>query len=173
MRQDAEPGDCQQTFEDPKVGRIAGKVASGLGEGRNYTSMKGYSIQFSEKLGFLPFPGTLNLKLDRSVVLDDSDPESIRIKGFIDEGRSFGGCICRPARIGGIRGAIVRPERTSYPPSLLELVAPVNLREALGLSDGDEVEVVLGSIKGGEVTLLPSAEDRSTGRAGREDGESI
>lgn len=105
--------------------------------------MKGYSSQFSEKLGFLPFPGTLNLKLDRPFALDDSHPDSIRIEGFIYEGRAFGGCICRPVRICGIRGAIVRPERTSYSATLLELVAPVNLREALGLSDGDEVEVVL------------------------------
>ena len=72
-----------------------------------------------------------------------------------------------------MKGAVVRPERSSYPSTLLEIIAPVNLREALSLSDGDEVEMVLGSIKGGEVTLLPSAEDRSTGRAGREDGESI
>jgi riboflavin kinase len=45
--------------------------------------------------------------------------------------------------IDGIKGAIVRPERTSYPATLLELIAPENLRKALGLSDGDEVEVVL------------------------------
>lgn len=103
--------------------------------------MKGYSSQFTEKLGFLPFPGTLNLKLDRPFVLDDSNPDLIRIEGFIYEGRAFGACICRPVRICGIRGAIVRPERTSYSATLLELIAPVNLREALGLSDGDEVEV--------------------------------
>ncbi|HPJ30247.1 MAG TPA: CTP-dependent riboflavin kinase [Methanothrix sp.] len=141
LRQDAEPVECQQTFEDQKGSRIRGKVASGLGEGRSYTSMKGYSSQFTEKLGFLPFPGTLNLKLDRPFVLDDSDPDLIRIEGFIYEGRAFGACICRPVRICGIRGAIVRPERTSYPATLLELIAPVNLREALGLSEGDEVVV--------------------------------
>jgi riboflavin kinase len=123
--------------------RLRGKVASGLGVGRYYISREGYRRQFSERLGLDPIPGTLNLKLDRPFVLDDSDPDSIRIEGFIEEGRSFGACICRPVRIGGIRGAIVRPERTSYSAALLELVAPVNLREALGLSDGDEVEVVL------------------------------
>ncbi len=150
---------------------IRGKVAPGLGEGRYYISREGYRRQFSEKLGFDPSPGTLNLKLDDPFTLDDSG--SIEIEGFSEEGRSFGGCRCLPAEIGGVKGAVVRPERSSYPSTLLEIIAPVNLREALSLSDGDEVEVVLGSIKGGEVTLLPSAEDRSTGRAGREDGESI
>jgi len=121
--------------------RLRGKVASGLGVGRYYISREGYRRQFSERLGLDPIPGTLNLKLDEPFFLDPVG--SIRIDGFLDEGRTFGACICRPVRIGGIRGAIVRPERTSYSATLLELVAPVNLREALGLSDGDEVEVVL------------------------------
>ena len=122
--------------------RVRGKVAPGLGEGKYYISREGYRRQFSEKLGFEPSPGTLNLKLQEPFTLHDSD--YIEIEGFSEEGRSFGGCICRPVRIGGIRGAIVRPERTGYPSTLLELIAPVKLREALGLSDGDEVEVVLG-----------------------------
>jgi len=123
--------------------RIRGRVAAGLGEGQYYISREGYMRQFSEKLGFDPSPGTLNLKLEEPFALSGSDPRSVRIEGFEDEGRTFGGCWCRPVRICGIRGAIVRPERTSYPATLLELVAPVNLREALGLSDGDEVEVTL------------------------------
>lgn len=121
---------------------IRGKVAPGLGEGKYYISREGYLRQFSEKLGFEPSLGTLNLKLDDPFTLDDS--ESIEIEGFSEEGRSFGGCRCLPAEIGGVKGAVVRPERSSYPSTLLEIIAPVNLREALGLSDGDEVEVVLG-----------------------------
>jgi len=128
--------------------RLRGKVASGLGEGRYYISREGYRRQFSEKLGFDPSPGTLNLKLDEPFTIEDSD--SIEIEGFSDEGRSFGGCRCLPAEVGGVRGAVVRPERTGYPPDLLELIAPVNLREALGLSDGDEVEVVLEGTGDGE-----------------------
>jgi len=128
--------------------RLRGKVASGLGEGRYYISREGYRRQFSEKLGFDPSPGTLNLKLDEPFTIEDSD--SIEIEGFSDEGRSFGGCRCLPAEVGGGRGAVVRPERTGYPPDLLELIAPVNLREALGLSDGDEVEVVLEGTGDGE-----------------------
>jgi len=137
--------------------RIRGKVASGLGEGKYYISREGYSKQFSEKLGFTPSPGTLNLKLDEPFTLDDS--ESIEIEGFSEEGSSFGGCRCLPAEIGGMKGAIVRPERTGYPATLIEIIAPVNLREALGLSDGDEVVVVLGRIQGGEGHISPLQSD--------------
>ena len=144
--------------------RVRGKVAPGLGEGKYYISREGYRRQFSEMLGFEPSPGTLNLKLDEPFALSGS--ESIEIEGFSEEGRSFGGCRCLPAEIGGVKGAVVRPERSSYPSTLLEIIAPVNLREALSLSDGDEVELVVGIIQVGEGTLLPSAEGRSTGRLG-------
>ena len=124
-----------------EVVKIRGRVAAGLGEGQYYISREGYRRQFSEKLGFSPSPGTLNLKLDLPFALNETD--SVRIEGFEDEGQTFGGCWCRPVKINGIRGAIVRPERTSYPATLLELIAPVNLREALSLSDGDVVDVTL------------------------------
>ena len=143
LRLKADYRDYQRIFEDPHAERISGMVAAGLGEGQYYISREGYRRQFSEKLGFDPSPGTLNLKLDEPFGLDESDPKSVRIEGFEDEGRTFGACRCRPIKINGIKGAIVRPERTSYPATLLELIAPENLRVALALSDGDEVEVVL------------------------------
>jgi len=141
LRLKSEYRDYQKIFEDLQVVKIKGRVASGLGEGQYYISREGYRTQFSDELGFDPSPGTLNLLLDEPFALNDA--ESIRIEGFCDEGRTFGACRCRLVKIDGIKGAIVRPERTSYPTSLLELIAPVNLREALSLSDGDEVEVVL------------------------------
>lgn len=143
LRLKAEYRDYQKIFEDLRVVTVKGRVAAGLGEGQYYISREGYKRQFSEKLGFTPSPGTLNLISDEPFALNSSDPKSVRVEGFEDEGRTFGGCWSRPVTIGGIKGAIVRPERTSYPATLLELIAPVNLREALSLSDGDEVEVVL------------------------------
>ncbi len=143
LRLKAEYRDYQKIFEDLQVIKIKGKVAAGLGEGQYYISREGYRRQFFDKLGFDPSPGTLNLKLNEPFALNDADSKSVRIEGFEDEGRTFGVCRCRPVKINSINGAVVRPERTSYPATLLELIAPVNLREALGLSDGDEVEVVL------------------------------
>jgi len=42
---------------------INGSVFSGFGEGAYYVTKGGYREQFSEKLGFTPFPGTLNIRL--------------------------------------------------------------------------------------------------------------
>jgi riboflavin kinase len=123
--------------------KIHGKVTAGLGEGRYYISVEGYKNQFIQKLGFEPYPGTLNLRLTEPLPLMRTSAGSIRIEGFMDENRTFGGCRCYPVKINGIRGAIIRPERSSYPADLVEVIAPVNLREMLCLSDGDVVEVTL------------------------------
>jgi riboflavin kinase len=45
--------------------------------------------------------------------------------------------------IEGIRGAVIIPDRTHYPVDLLEIIAPVNLREMLGINDGDNVKIVV------------------------------
>jgi riboflavin kinase len=120
---------------------LRGKIAVGLGEGRHYISREGYRNQLIQKLGIDPFPGTLNLVIYEPLELHEV--EAVKIEGFTDENRTFGECICFPARINGIKCAIVRPKRTSYPPNLIEIIAPVNLRNALKVSDGDEVIVAL------------------------------
>ena len=120
---------------------IRGRVVTGLGEGRYYLSREGYRKQFKQKLGFDPYPGTLNLKLSEPFC--QSSEGSIEIEGFNDEGRAFGGCRCYLLMIRDVRCAAVRPERSRYPPDLVEIIAPVNLRKALGLYDGDTVDMVL------------------------------
>jgi riboflavin kinase len=120
---------------------LKGKVVTGLGEGQYYISLEGYRQQFNEKLGFDPYPGTLNIRLTEPFV--QAEHEAVNISGFKGENRTFGGCKCYPVRIKGVRGAIIRPDRTSYPPNLIEIIAPIKLRQSLGLQDGDEVEVTL------------------------------
>jgi len=131
----------RSVFEGEGLAVVHGKVAAGLGEGQYYISREGYRTQFLQSLGFAPFPGTLNIKLDEPFV--PAAKRAIKIEGFQDEGRTFGDCRCYRIRLNGIEAAIVRPERSSYPANLVEVIAPVSLREALGLADGDEVEVTL------------------------------
>ncbi|MCE5297689.1 MAG: DUF120 domain-containing protein [Methanoregulaceae archaeon] len=123
---------------------LQGMVISGLGEGRYYMSLDPYVQQFSEKIGFAPYPGTLNIRLEPSSVqirkrLDQL--EWVRIQGFSADGRTFGDARCLPCRIEGIPCGIVIPGRTHYPDDVLELIAPVCIRETLGVNDTDEVKV--------------------------------
>jgi len=70
-----------------------GTVFSGMGEGAYYISQSGYRDQFVSKLGFEPYPGTLNLRVRKEdqeeVRLLEASP-FILVEGFTDGNRSFG-----------------------------------------------------------------------------------
>jgi len=112
---------------------MRGKILSGLGQAQYFLTREGYSRQFVEKLGFVPFPGTLNVLLESPF---PSQRQAIEIEGFVEEGKSFGECKCYRIKINGMQAAMVRPEKSRYPAELIEVIAPAKLR-ALGLEDGD------------------------------------
>lgn len=127
--------------------RLRGRVFTGFGEGAYYTSLPGYKMQFVQKLGFEPYPGTLNLRLDLESIKMRKELElldGIIIHGFEHNGRTYGSAKCFKALIENkIKGAILLIERTHYGIDVLEVVAPVNLRKSLKLKDGDWVTVTV------------------------------
>ena len=124
---------------------FSGKVVSGLGEGKYYLSFEKYSSQINEKLGFVPFAGTLNLEGNFSEVFSLLEGNWIEINGFETKDRSFGKILCYPIKINKkIDGAIVFPERGVKNEKVIELVAPFNLRKKLNLKNGS---IVLISIR--------------------------
>lgn len=122
---------------------IRGCVISGMGEGGYYICQDGYKNQFESKLGFTPFQGTLNVKVDsedmEKLDMVRSMP-GVKISGFSSEGRSFGDVIAYKARIRNIDCAIVVPERSHYIDTI-EIICQYHLRRSLGLEDGDKVDV--------------------------------
>jgi riboflavin kinase len=141
-----EYAEYQQIFSPTEKIELKGRVFTGLGEGQYYMSQPNYKKQFRRKIGFLPFLGTLNLRLSEESILNRAILEKlpgIRIDGFRDEKkkRTFGGGKCFLARVAGKDVAIIMPERTHYPSDTLEIIAPFDLRANLSLKDGDEVEV--------------------------------
>ncbi len=129
-----------------RVVEIEGTVFDGLGEAAYYVSQEGYKKQFISKLGFEPFPGTLNIRLnsplDRSVRRDLSTERGIHIDGFKDGKRTFGGAECFRALLNGkIQCAILLIERTSHDDSVLEIIAQQKLRKTMRLDKGAKVKV--------------------------------
>ena len=126
---------------------IAGRLITGLGEGKYYTTLEGYRKQFEAKLGFTPFPGTLNLNLESQSIATRKKLDGrkgVEIEGFESEKRTFGGAKCFPCKIlcdsaEGIKSAVIIPDRTHYPEDVLEIISPVYLRCELKLEDGDEI----------------------------------
>jgi riboflavin kinase len=128
----------EKRFED----LIEGTVSRGLGEGAYYVNE--YCGEIKKRLGFTPFPGTLNVKpaggipsLDRLL--------TGTIKGFKKKGRTFGSIRYAKIRLAGkgteVDCFLIVPARTHHK-GTLEIISEYNLREKMGLSDGDAVRAM-------------------------------
>lgn len=121
---------------------LRGIVTTGLGEGSYYMSLEGYRKQFISKLGFDPYPGTLNIKLLNQYIkyrLYLERIPGIRIEGFSNGSRTYGSVKAFKCTISDIPCGLLLIERTSHSLDTVEVIAPVKLRDRLGLNDGDEV----------------------------------
>lgn len=153
--------------------RLSGTVSSGLGRAHVFMAQQHYQEQFKQILGGSAWPGTLNLKIsgsdlvqyialrkksgidtldasdeDRSAATDVevSQYEAHRIRGFLRDGVSFGGATAF--------SGLLRCEGESIECALLipdltrhidvvEIIASSFLRERMSLTDGDSIELDL------------------------------
>lgn len=135
----------KRIFEGRRL-EISGTITRGLGDGRYYLSMEGYRKQMKERLGFVPYPGTLNVKIDdgelwkRQHILQ---LEPVVIAGFRDRKRTYGDLYAYRCRVGDRQCALIIPLRTHHGPQILEIVGPCNIKKRLGKKDGDRVKVVV------------------------------
>ena len=126
---------------------LKGKVVSGLGKGAGFTALEWVQEQCLVKLGFSPYPGTLNVS-----IFDESRPdlENLnRIDGIrlippdpaFCEGRAV------PVVVSGINCAVVIPEEKVrlHQWRVVEILAPVKLKEKLKIDDGDRLEIEVTS----------------------------
>lgn len=119
-----------------------GKVYSGKGQGKKFVELPWVQQQILQNLGFTPFAGTLNIRLStESLALKKKLDKAPRIEIVPEMGYCKATII--KAKIMGLNCAIIIPQVPAYPPDLLEVVAPVFLRQQLNLADGSEAEITL------------------------------
>jgi CTP-dependent riboflavin kinase len=124
---------------------LVGRVARGAGEGASFTQIPWARAAFIAQLGIDPYPGTLNLtpedarawaalRATPSILIRSPDPK-------------FCNALAWRIRVAGrVDAAIVVPEVPGYPDDKIEIIAAVSLRDALGLADGDRVELAVLSL---------------------------
>lgn len=125
---------------------IEGSIVTGLGEGAYYIEV--YSSKLKAALGFNPHLGTLNVKITddefRKAIGRMKNTPPLVLTGFTHKGRTFGDVICYRVKINRkIEGAVVIAQRTHHSEEILEVVAPVNIRNALDLEDDDKVTLTV------------------------------
>ncbi|MGI0032116.1 MAG: DUF120 domain-containing protein [Nitrososphaeraceae archaeon] len=131
-----------------------GILVSGMGEGKYYMSLEGYRKQFKKKIGYIPYPGTLNIRIFDPLSLENR--EKIErfgyqfIDGFSDSERTYGWVKCYSAIMNDnvdIQSDLLILERTHHDKNMLEIIAPVNIKQLMGLKNGDNVKVTLQASK--------------------------
>ena len=130
---------------------LKGRVVSGAKKAAFFTQLDWVLEQCLEKLGFKPFPGTLNIEILPESLLDaESIPGKKGIElippepnGPIDS--TFCTAQVLPVSIEGIDGAIIIPEEKVkiHDKNIIEAIAPVNLKDALNVDDGDTVTLTI------------------------------
>jgi len=122
---------------------IYGNVASGFGKGALFTELDWAKKQFTEKLGIVPFPGTLNLHLSDDNEKSKWKSAKTKIPHTVKT-TDENGCDanCYPVFINDqYLGAIVVPQIDNYPDDRIEIISPLPLREKLSLQNNDRLKL--------------------------------
>jgi riboflavin kinase len=133
----------------PSTVNFEGNVVSGMGEGAYYMSLSGYKKQFKDRLGYVPYPGTLNIRLVDQLFMNarrelGKHQAAVFIDGFSDGTRTYGWVKCYRARINdskSLEAAVLVLERTHYDDTMLEVIAPVPIKQTAGIKNGDKIRV--------------------------------
>ncbi|MFQ5978141.1 MAG: DUF120 domain-containing protein [Candidatus Heimdallarchaeota archaeon] len=123
---------------------IGGRVESGLAEAAYYVGLEGYSRRFQSVLGYVPFPGTLNIRMvekkDKLAWNKLVKTMPLIIPEFDFEGRRYGmvhmwhAALIEPNVPSPPPTVIIRPFRSQHS-HVFEVLSPEYLRENPGIRD--------------------------------------
>ena len=121
--------------------KINGEVTTGLGKAAYFLSQEFYTREFNKNLGFIPYPGTLNVIVSEEY-LDEINQIKNSCQNLIKPDEGFGAVKFIEATLNDeINGAIVFPAKTTHEENYLEFIAENKLRDDLKLNDGDVVSL--------------------------------
>lgn len=125
---------------------MIGRVRRGQGLGAPRMAEPDVMVVLERTMGFRPVPGTLNVVLDRAF---SRGPETEYIPATLlsadwEAATGQAGYWLTPMLVGGRYDAVaVQADEPHYPAEQLEIVCGVRLRDALGLADGDAIELLV------------------------------
>ena len=126
---------------------ITGKIVSGVKQGAFFTQLDWVQEQCLEKLGFKPFPGTLNLEIaiENMAIIGALQAQA----GFelVPPDSNYCSGLVYPITVEGISGAIVAPaaDVRVHAKNIIEVISRLGLKDALGVEDGDWVTLTIES----------------------------
>jgi riboflavin kinase, archaea type len=125
---------------------LRGAVTAGLGQGAHFMSVPWVRDAVRRLLGFTPYPGTLNVRLDPDMTSEWERMQDGRaIVLAPPSGETCGALLVSVVVAPDVEAAVIVPDVTRHGKNLLELIAPVHIRSRLGLRDDDPVTLEVRS----------------------------
>ena len=115
---------------------------SDLAQASTFMALEWVQTALREGLGFAPYPATLNLRLESREEIAAWRELKRAAPGIpiVPADPSFCRARCFLVRVEGrLNGAVLLPEVEGYPADKIEVVAPVRLKDELGVRDGDRM----------------------------------
>lgn len=117
---------------------LRGSVMKGLGRAKAFVTMMQKAFYKKNKINL--YPGTLNIKLEKSYNLDAD---------YLIKPEEYGGSFnvqVQKCKVFENTAYIVRSEKNTkddgdYKQDIIEIVSDINFREKYNLKDGDEIEI--------------------------------
>ena len=118
---------------------IKGKVVSGAKKAAFFTQLDWVLEQCSKKLGFKPFPGTLNVEVLPQSLLGVESIQKEKGIELVPPDPAFCTAQVLPVSLEGIDTAVIIPEKKvrMHDNNIIEVIAPVSLKDTLNIEDGD------------------------------------
>ena len=119
--------------------KITGKIVGGAKQGAFFTQLDWVREQCLEKLGFAPWPGTLNLEIPMDQVAVIEDLKVTKGLELVSPDLNYCSGHVFPVSIEGLHAAVVLPAEDVrvHPKNIIEIISPEMLKSALKANDGD------------------------------------
>jgi len=121
--------------------KLTGKVVSGARRAAFFTQLDWVQEQCAAKLGFKPYPGTLNIELSSQSLINLRVLEKEAKTEFVPPDPKY--CVARllSVSLSSIAGAMIFPAEDVriHGKSIVEIIAPVRLKDVLNIEDGDQI----------------------------------
>ncbi|HTM07419.1 MAG TPA: DUF120 domain-containing protein [Verrucomicrobiae bacterium] len=119
--------------------KLTGVVFSDLGRAASFMTVDRVAAALEDALGFAPYPGTFNVKLNTPESRQTWSAVKNTAAGIAIRTLDPSHCSARCFRIqieGNWPGAVILPAVEGYPADKLEVIAPLRLKDALKVEDG-------------------------------------
>jgi riboflavin kinase len=136
--------------EERKIERFKGKLTFGMLRGGQL--IKKFQHRLTGILGYEPFPGTLDIKLEKPININNY--ETKRIEHILMDGSSHVDAKLAPIRLIVERDGneekyncwVIRQYKNIHDDDIIEVLTKDNVKKKFGITEGDDVEIEMTRI---------------------------